>query len=351
MSGSSLDGLDIALCHFDEQEGKIVWSMEYGETIPFPADLKKELQHAPSINGYGLMKLDASFGKYIGDVIFNWMTENECSAQYISSHGHTVFHEPAFGFTTQIGSGAHIALATGVDTITNFRAADVAAGGQGAPFAPIADKALFPGYHAYLNLGGIVNISVNTKDGTWKGWDIGPCNQVLNHLAAQLNLPYDFGGQVASQGKANKKITEALVDMFPYQDGRPKGLSNKEVKQTWIKFLDSRTESIVDLLANTTEAIAVLILNHLQEIASQQPKILVTGGGAHNLYLFKRIKALSASKKFLFELPDSKIINYKECLLMAYLGYLTTHSKPYDIQSVTGASANCIGGAIHRACR
>jgi anhydro-N-acetylmuramic acid kinase len=351
MSGSSLDGLDIALCHFDVKDGIIKWSIEHGETISFPPALQKALQAAPSLNGYELLKLDASFGKHIGETIHHWRTDNNCTADFIASHGHTVFHEPANGFTTQIGSGAHIAFATGIDTITNFRAADVAAGGQGAPFAPIADKALFPGYQAYLNLGGIANVSIHATDGQWKGWDIGPCNQALNHLATKLNLPYDYGGQIAAQGKANKKIIEALVAMFPFENGRPKGLSNKEVQKTWIQYLDTRTESVVDLLASTTEAVVVLILKHLQEIASLQPKILVTGGGAHNLYLIKRIEALSGQNKMKFELPAATIIDYKECALMAYLGYLTLHGRPYGIKDITGASSDTIGGAIHRACR
>jgi len=351
MSGSSLDGLDVAICRFDELDGEISWSLEHGETISFPDALKKSLSTAHTISGYELMKLDALFGKFIGDEIHKWVVENDLQADGIASHGHTVFHEPSKGFTTQIGSGAHIAFATGIDTITNFRAADVAAGGQGAPFAPIADKALFPGYHAYLNLGGIVNVSLRTPDNHWKGWDIGPCNQALNHLAAHLNHPYDYGGQIASQGKVLRHITDALVAMFPYADGQPKGLSNAEVKKSWIAFLDTKQESIIDLLASTTEAIAILIINHLQLISGQASKILVTGGGAHNLHLMKRLEALGGSKKFQFLPPEAMIIDYKECLLMGYLGLLTTQGKSFGIHSMTGATADSIGGVLHKASR
>jgi anhydro-N-acetylmuramic acid kinase len=351
MSGSSLDGLDLALCHFDETDGMVTWSIEHGETIAFPPAMQKSLSSASSLSGFELMKLDADFGKFIGEAIRTFINENNSSADYIGSHGHTVFHEPAKGFTTQIGSGAHIAFVTGLDTITSFRAADVAAGGQGAPFAPVADKTLFPGYHAYINLGGIVNVSMVTADNQWKGWDIGPCNQALNALATKLNHPYDYAGQIASQGKVIKSITESLVSMFPFKDGQPKGLSNTEVRNTWIKFLDARTESVVDLLASTTEAIAVLILNHLQQISGPQPKILVTGGGAHNTYLMKRLEVLSGNKKITFELPAAQIIDYKECLLMGYLGYLTALGRPYGINQMTGARADSIGGVLHKAHR
>jgi len=351
MSGSSLDGLDLALCHFDETGGQVRWSLEHGETISFPDAIKEGLRLAHTIGGSKLMELDAVFGKFIGEEIKKWAATNEVTADCIASHGHTVFHEPSKSFTTQIGSGAHIAFATGIDTITNFRAADVAAGGQGAPFAPVADKALFPGFQGYLNLGGIVNASVNTSDGKWKGWDIGPCNQALNHLAIKLGHPYDYAGQIASQGKVIRSIMDSLVAMFPYNDAQPKGLSNTEVKNTWIKFLDTRSESVIDLLASTTEAIAVLIINNLQLLSSQPSKILVTGGGAHNLYLMKRLEVLGENKKLTFELPESNIIDYKECLLMSYLGFLTMQGKPYGIHQMTGASADSIGGAMHRAYR
>ena len=351
MSGSSLDGLDLALCRFDETGGQVSWSLEHGETISFPGNIKEALRLAHTISGSKLMELDAVFGKYIGEEIKKWATTNEVTADCIASHGHTVFHEPSKSFTTQIGSGAHIAFGTGIDTITNFRAADVAAGGQGAPFAPLADKALFPGYQAYLNLGGIVNASVITTDGKWKGWDIGPCNQALNHLAIKLGHPYDYAGQIASQGKTIRSVLDSLVAMFPYNEAQPKGLSNAEVKNTWIKFLDARTESVIDLLASTTEAIALLILDHLQLISGQSSKILVTGGGAHNLFLMKRLEVLGGNKKLTFELPESNIIDYKECLLMGYLGYLTLQGKPYDIYQMTGASVDSIGGAMHKAHR
>ena len=150
MSGSSLDGLDMALCRFEEKNETISWDILKAQTIPFPEHLLNALNKAPSMSGFDLMQLDADLGKFIGLQIDNWISKNDLTADYIASHGHTVFHEPAKGFTTQIGSGAHIAFETGIDTITSFRNADVAAGGQGAPFAPVADKNLFPGYKGYI---------------------------------------------------------------------------------------------------------------------------------------------------------------------------------------------------------
>jgi len=351
MSGSSLDGLDMALCRFEDSEGIPDWTLVAKNHVPFSAALLESLRSAHTLSGYDLMKLDAGFGKFIGEHVRDWMQTNSLHADFIASHGHTIFHEPPEGFTTQIGSGAHIALLSGVDTITSFRAADVAAGGQGAPFAPVADRDLFKGYQAYLNLGGIVNISMVNPDGKWKAWDICPCNQALNHLAAKTGMAYDPEGQMAASGKVDHAFFKSLVDMFPFSDGQPKGLSNAEVQNGWIRSIDKMESSEKDLLATASEAIAFLIHSHLQPLTRSNANVLVTGGGAHNTYLMQRLNALAAGDDFVFTLPAADIINYKECVLMAYLGYLTAHSTPYGIDQMTGATKDSIGGALYKACR
>jgi anhydro-N-acetylmuramic acid kinase len=351
MSGSSLDGLDMALCRFEDSTGIPDWTIVAKHHVPFPATLLGSLRSAPSMSGHDLMKLDADFGSFIGSEISAWMDTNTLAADVIASHGHTIFHEPTQGFTTQIGSGAHIAFLTGVDTITSFRAADVAAGGQGAPFAPVADRDLFKGYQAYINLGGIANVSMVLPDGKRKAWDICPCNQALNYLAAKTGMAYDHEGQMAASGMVDAAFVTSLVDMFPFNAGQPKGLSNAEVEKSWIKSIDKMTSSENDLLASVTEAIAILIHSHLRPLAGSNANVLVTGGGAHNAYLMERLNALSTGDGFAFAIPAEDIINYKECVLMAYLGYLTTHTKPYGIARMTGATRDSIGGALYKACR
>lgn len=351
MSGSSLDGLDMALCRFEEIDSHMEWSIVASKTISFPPFISEALRSAPSLGGWDLMHLDSRFGRFIGKETKAWMNTHSLNAELIASHGHTVFHEPLKGFTLQIGCGANIAFASEIDTITSFRSADVAAGGQGAPFAPIADKALFPGYQAYLNLGGIANISIVTPEEKWKAWDIGPCNQALNHLSQKAGQPYDAEGKMAASGVIIKHVVDALVSMFPYNAGQPKGLSNAEIQSSWIKYLDVADEPLNNLLASVTEAIAILIYNHLQLFHGVPTKILVTGGGAHNTHLIIRLNTLSAGDRFTFHLPSSVVINYKECLLMAWLGYLTAHSRSYGIDKVSGASRDSIGGALYKATR
>lgn len=345
-----MDGLDMALCEMDESSRTLAGQILAATTIPFDQGWFDALSRAPSISGFDLMKLDAEFGKWIGSEISAWMKKYDFKADYIASHGHTVFHEPSLGFSTQIGSGAHIASMTGLDTITSFRGADVAAGGQGAPFAPAVDMALFPGYEGYLNLGGIANVNLLSIHGSWKAWDIGPCNQVLNFLARRLGMAYDKNGLVASKGKVIPSLVDDLMDMYPFKGGQPMGLSNLVVKTSWINFMDTASESIVDLLASVTDAIARMISNHITSLVSRPAKILVTGGGAHNAHLVRRLTEISGHEEVTFHLPSDLIIDYKECLLMAYLGFMTKHDRPYGIHPVTGASHDTIGGALHRAC-
>lgn len=349
MSGSSLDGLDMALCRFEETSGQLNWEIIESVTIPYSSTWYHSLRTAPSMSGFDLMKLDAVFGEFIGHEVKIWMSGKNWNVDYVASHGHTVFHEPALGFTTQIGSGAHIAEQCCIDTITNFRNADVARNGQGAPFAPAADRALWPGYGGYLNLGGIVNIFLITEDNRWLAWDVGPCNQALNFLARKSGQEYDHGGMLASKGAVMDAIRHDLVAMFPFHGGYPKSLSNAQVQNTWIEYLDLRKEDPLDLQTTTTLAIADMITTHISAIAKRPSRIMVTGGGVHNDFLMDVLRKNGTDIAINFEVPAQQIIDHKESVLIAYLGYLTANNKPFGIHPLTGASGDCIGGALHKA--
>lgn len=349
MSGSSLDGLDLAACSFDDQQEVFQWSMLDFVTFPFSSQWHERLKNAPQLSGHGLMQLDADFGSFIGQAVKGWLAGKNWVVDCIASHGHTVFHEPALGFSTQIGSGAHIASITGIDSITHFRSADVAHGGQGAPFAPAGDRILFPDYDAYLNLGGIANIFLNTTDDQWLAWDIGPCNQALNYLAQRAGHPYDQGGVLASQGAVLDAIRHDLIAMFPFHGGYPLSISNAKVQSSWIEYLELRKEDAGDLLSSATLAIADMITLHLSPLIKRPSRVLVTGGGAHNEHLIHLLRRLGMDIGINYEIPLQTIIDHKESLLMAYLGYLTMHEKPFGLNSITGAAKDAIGGSIHRA--
>src|SRR4029079_4939856 len=141
-------------------------------------------------------------------------------------------------------SGAHIAAITKVDTLVDFRQADIANGGQGAPFAPIADRDLFSGYDGYLNLGGIANISIH-EDQTWKAWDISPCNQALNFLATKKGFHYDEDGRLAASGKIIPAVVQQLKAFYPSTHGKAFSLSNATVQRTWLEDLESASADIL----------------------------------------------------------------------------------------------------------
>jgi len=349
MSGSSLDGLDIALCRFDENGTSVRWELLDSITIPYSDQWYDALKSAPLLSGKDLMKLDALYGDFIGLQIKSLIDARGWKADYVASHGHTVFHEPALGFTTQIGSGAHIALRSGLDTITTFRSADVAAGGQGAPFSPVADRSLFDGYEGFLNLGGIANVTLVDAHDTWYAWDICPCNQALNFLARRVDHAFDKGGELASTGAILDSIRHDLIAMFPFKAGEPRGLSNAEVEESWINYLQSRHEPVHDLLGTTTLAIADTISIHLNSLIRRPGKVLVTGGGVYNDHLIKLLRKNGQDFGITYEIPSPEIIDFKESLLIAYLGYLTMNEKPYNIHTLTGASHNMGGGALYRA--
>ncbi|MFZ1675783.1 MAG: anhydro-N-acetylmuramic acid kinase [Saprospiraceae bacterium] len=349
MSGSSLDGLDIALCQFEEDRNSLTWKIVDSTTIPYSDQWYDLLKSAPNLSGKDLMQLDAYYGDFIGEQTKKLIDVRGWKADYVASHGHTVFHEPALGFTTQIGSGAHISLKTGLDTITSFRDADVAAGGQGAPFSPVADRSLFDGYEGFLNLGGIANVTLINQINNWYAWDICPCNQALNYLSGRADFPFDKGGQMAAQGAILDSIRHELIAMFPFDAGLPRGLSNAEVASTWISYLESRKENTHDLLGTTTQSIADVISIHVSSLIKRPAKILVTGGGVYNDHLIKLLRRGGQDFGLTYELPSPEIIDFKESLLIAYLGYLTMNSKPYNIHALTGASQNMGGGALYRA--
>ena len=347
MSGSSLDGLDMAICRFAGDPAMPAWEILDTHHADFPAEWRQRLADAPDLPGRELMHLDVRFGQHIGREVSGMMRRMQLSADLIASHGHTVFHEPESGFTTQIGDGAWIAAITGVDTVTSFRGADVALGGQGAPFAPAADVALFPQFGAYLNLGGITNAHVRLPDGRRRAWDIGPCNQPLNWLAAKLNLPFDPDGRIALDGHADESLVHTLTGLFPPAGGAPRGLSNDLVKQAWIDRLQDSTLDVQNLMATVTEAIARMITAHLSDVSTGGISVMVTGGGTHNRFLMERLESLGKPRSIHYIRPPDLVIDYKECLLMAYLGYLFLRRRPFGLAGVTGAARESVGGAYY----
>ena len=184
MSGTSLDGLDLAFCQFTENQGVYRYEVVATEEVSYSDELRSRLGRAHQLSGFELMRLDQEFAQFCAQEVNRLIGKVGITPDFIASHGHTVFHAPELGFTTQIGNGGTLAGLTGIPVVCDFRSLDVALGGQGAPLVPIGDRLLFSEYDACLNLGGIANISF--EDGAKRvAYDISLCNIPLNHYARQ----------------------------------------------------------------------------------------------------------------------------------------------------------------------
>ena len=341
MSGTSLDGLDIALCTFDFSHNRISYSIDNAETITYPAEIAEILTHAISADAMKYFSIHAIYGEWIGVECQKFISRNDAKPLLIASHGHTIFHRPADGFTTQIGSGAHIAAKTKIRTVCDFRSLDVALGGQGAPLVPIGDRLLFGEFDACVNIGGFSNISLEI-DQKRKAWDICAANYVLNHFAQKLGMNFDKSGRIASSGKTINELLEDLNKLEFYSKLPPKSLGREWVEEFIFPLCAPYYDDVSGILNTLTIHIAEVISRALPSSASAN--VLFTGGGVHNDFLLNKIKNFSSCNIII---PDPEIIDFKEAIIFAFLGVLRYKGLPNCLSEVTGAKTDNCGGIIY----
>lgn len=346
MSGTSLDGIDIALCDFIKNDSS-TWNFDIikTKTIAYTSVFKEKLSDALNFSGIDLMLLNNELGNLIGQSINLFINEfdlDKKSIDFISSHGHTIFHQPDKNLTTQIGNGANISSITKLPVICDFRSVDISLNGNGAPLVPIGDKLLFSAYDFCINLGGIANISFEQNNQTI-AFDICPVNMVLNKLVSEFNLNFDDGGQLAKKGKINPLLLNELNELTYYKLIPPKSLGIERVNQEVFPIINNYTIDTEDKLRTVVEHIAIQIS---KIITSTDKKALFTGGGVYNTFLMERISTLSNAKLII---PSKEIIEFKEALIFAFLGVLRYRNEVNCLSSVTGASRNNIGGCIYQA--
>ncbi|MBO4600054.1 MAG: anhydro-N-acetylmuramic acid kinase [Bacteroidales bacterium] len=338
MSGTSLDGLDIAYCKITD-EG---FELFAAETYPYEEEWVRRLSTLEHATAYEYALTDVELGHYIGQQINRFRNTHPGHVDTVACHGHTIFHQPHLGLTTQIGDGDAIAAETRLPVVFNFRNLDVALGGQGAPLVPIGDRLLFGQYDACLNLGGIANISYETPDNRREAYDVCPCNMALNLLARRKGKPYDDNGQMAQQGNVVTSLLMQMDELDYYHLPMPKSLGKEWFVENLQPILDTKEHRVEDLLCTTVEHIArqVAAAAKGQRIGT----MLVTGGGAMNKYLVARMQALIPDCHF--TIPPKEIIDYKEAIVFALLGYLRITQKNNCLSSVTGAQKDNCGGDI-----
>lgn len=344
MSGTSLDGIDIALCDFVKNDSS-TWNFDIikTKTIPYTSVLKEKLSDALNFSGIDLMFLNNELGNLIGQSINNFIDEfnlDKKTINFISSHGHTVFHQPNKNLTTQIGNGSNISSIAKIPVICDFRSVDVSLNGNGAPLVPIGDKMLFPQYDYCINLGGIANISFEQNNRTI-AYDLCPVNIVLNKLVSELKLNFDDGGQLAKKGKINSSLLNELNELTYYKLAPPKSLGIEWINQELFPIINKYNIEILDKLRTFVEHIAFQIS---EVITETDKKILFTGGGVYNTFLMDRISNLTTAEIII---PSKEIIEFKEALIFAFLGILRYRNEINCLSSVTGAKFDNIGGCIY----
>ena len=349
MSGSSMDGLDIAHVQLEEVRGQWKYELLHADCIAYSEQWMADLGHASDMSVADFLKLNTRYGRYLGGQINEFIMRHDIEHQvhFISSHGHTVFHEPEHKTTSQIGDGATIAALTGLPVINDLRAMDVALGGQGAPIVPIGDKLLFSEYDYLLNIGGIANITL-PHNGSLIAFDICPANQVLNALAAKEGKVMDENGDMAAQGIILGGVLDELNASDYYKQSPPKSLSNEAARElVFPKLLESKHTSN-DLLCTTVQHIAdqveIAVRNFLH--GKEQASLLITGGGAFNGFLTGKIEQALSAYNISVTVPDADVVKFKEAIVMALIGTLRWREDTNVLSSVTGASRDSVGGAL-----
>lgn len=340
MSGSSLDGVDLAFCEFKPEGNKWQFEIIQAETAPYDEHLTKILTHVADYSGEQLVSAHIEYGKFLGKLAHDFIRVNKLEPDFISSHGHTVFHHPKKGYSFQLGEGQALACSSGIQVVCDYRLKDILLGGQGAPLVPAGDQLLFSEFDICLNLGGIANLSY-MKNKRRLAFDICPANQVLNNLARQIKLEYDDRGQIAAGGIQNDSLLAVLNADAYYRQIQPKSLSNQYVKSHFIDQVNQFEESIANKLRTFTEHIILRIDESTEEIPAG--RMLVTGGGAKNSFLIERLKEISQHD---IHVPEEKIIDFKEAMVFAFLGVLRKRNEMNCLSSVTGASADSSSGTI-----
>lgn len=340
MSGTSLDGLDLVLASFVFVDGKWEFSIEKANTITYPKVLIESLGSAIHAQQKDIDELDIDLGKFIGEAINDFLGQS-AEADFIASHGHTIFHQPEKGLTLQIGNGEQISSITSLPVINNFRALDVSLGGQGAPLVPIGDRDLFSEYEYCLNLGGIANVS-HDKDGQRVAYDICPFNMGLNELANELGLAFDDRGQLASKGTVDQNLLQDLNQISYLSLNAPKSLGMEDYQRFWQPLLKNSSISVEDRMSTLSEHVALQIASGIS--GNTDERVLITGGGAFHDHCINRIRSLTSVEVVI---PDEHTINYKEALVFAYLGLLRLLDQPNCLASVTGASRDNSGGNLY----
>lgn len=345
MSGTSLDGLDICFVEFGKYQERYVFNLLATETVSYSTNWENRLKGAMQLTEAELSQLDIEYGILLANCVNEFIKRFELQGkvELIASHGHTVYHQPQKGITLQIGSGKEVQRITGINVINDFRILDVKLGGQGAPLVPVGDHYLFSEYDACLNLGGFSNISY-VEAGERIAFDISPCNLPINFLTKKFfDRAFDQNGELAGRGNPIPDLINKLNALPYYLTPRPKSLGAEWLNTAFMPIVEEFLEfPPEDLIHSVTSHVGLMIGGTIE--GSGLKRVLTTGGGAYNRFLTDKIRERSKAEIIV---PSGEIIEFKEALIFAFLGYLNVNNSINTFKSVTGARENSMGGIRH----
>ena len=343
MSGTSLDGIDLAELFFTYENGHWTYEIGTAATLPYPEIWITQLKAAITFSENELQQINLDYTTYLGAVISKFIADNNFqNLDAVCSHGHTILHQPQRGITLQIGNLPEIATYVQQTVVCDFRVQDVELGGQGAPLVPIGDRTLFNEYTYCLNLGGFSNVSFE-HNGQRLAFDISPVNTVLNFYANQLGLPYDESGKIAASGKIIPELFETLNAFDYYQQSFPKSLGFESVREKVLPEMEKFNPTPEDAMRTFIEHIG---WQTARALPTKKGKLLATGGGAYNTFLIERIQAHLPEMDLI--IPDTKTLEFKEALIFGLLGVLRLRNEINVLASVTGAKQDHCSGKVFK---
>ena len=345
MSGTSLDGLDVAHVSFNFENEQIDFELKNYKTVPYSTSILKKLDNYLALSVPEMLMLDKEIGRFYADTVNDFIEKfniDKNKIDAIASHGQTIFHQPQNGFTYQIGCGTTLAFITGIDVINDFRTLDVVAGGQGAPLVPIGDFNIFSAKaNAFLNIGGFTNISFKKKDEII-AFDICSGNLPMNEAVKSIGLTYDKNGNLARKGEIDFRILEELQKLGHFHKSAPKSLGTEWLESEFYPIIN-KIESLENKLRTLVEHTALEICRVVNQ--ENISSVYVTGGGAKNEFLIERIRFHFKGKLII---PGAEIIDFKEAIIFAFLGARYLRNETTTVKSVTGSIKDVCSGVLHK---
>ena len=352
ISGTSMDGIDVALVSTD---GESRVEPGPGGAWPYPEGLRRELLAVAADPARAerepLVELDRQVSEAHAGAIAAFLAANRLAARdvaLVGLHGQTILHRPERRFTRQLGAGAAVARIVGIDTVDRFRHADVAAGGEGAPFAPLYHRALAARLERplmVLNLGGVGNVTYIDDDSTI-AFDTGPASALLDDWTLRrAGRPYDADGALAASGRVDPAILARLMDDAYFARRPPKSLDRNEFhRRAAIVEALSPADGAATLAAFTIES----VIASLRHVPAAPRRWLVTGGGRHNAHFMRGFAARLG-------VPVEPVEavgwdgDFLEAQCFAYLAVRSRRGLPLSLPTTTGVPAPMPGGELHRA--